>query len=119
MGPVSPRGRPGPPSPSLPAGLAQAGHVATHGGFAQHVAADPAQLKGGDGTQNAKALRAVLEGEKNAYRDIALLNAAGALVVAGKAADLKQGVALAAESIDSGRALATLEKLVEVSNRGS
>jgi len=81
--------------------------------------ADPAQLKGGDGAQNAKALRAVLEGEKNAYRDIALLNAAGALVVAGKAADLKQGVALAAESIDSGRALATLEKLVEVSNRGS
>lgn len=81
--------------------------------------ADPAQLKGGDGAQNAKALRAVLEGEKNAYRDIALLNAAGALVVAGKAAGLKQGVALAAESIDSGRALATLEKLVEVSSRGS
>ncbi|MCT8991749.1 anthranilate phosphoribosyltransferase [Chelativorans sp. SCAU2101] len=81
--------------------------------------ADPAQLKGGDGAQNAKALRAVLEGEKNAYRDIALLNAAGALVVAGKAAGLKQGVALAAESIDSGRALATLEKLVEVSNRAS
>ena len=81
--------------------------------------AEPAQLKGGDAAQNANALRAVLEGEKNAYRNIALLNAAGALVVAGKAAGLKPGVALAAESIDSGRALAALEKLVEVSNRGS
>jgi anthranilate phosphoribosyltransferase len=42
--------------------------------------------------QNAAALKRVLEGEKNAYRDIALLNAAGALVVAGKAADLRDGI---------------------------
>lgn len=75
-----------------------------------------ADLKGGDGEHNGKALRAVLEGEKNAYRDIALLNAGGALVVAGKASSLRDGVALAAEAIDSGRAFAALEKLIRVSN---
>ncbi|MCT7375358.1 anthranilate phosphoribosyltransferase [Chelativorans salis] len=78
---------------------------------------DMAALKGGDGEHNAKALRAVLEGARNAYRDIALLNAGGALVVAGKATTLKDGVALAAAALDDGRALATLERLVDVSNR--
>ncbi|GAB5505784.1 MAG: anthranilate phosphoribosyltransferase [Rhizobiaceae bacterium] len=73
-------------------------------------------LKGGDAKHNAAALRAVLEGEKNAYRDIAALNTAGALVVAGKAPDLKAGVALAEKSIDSGAAFAALDKLVAVSN---
>ncbi|MBU4529635.1 MAG: anthranilate phosphoribosyltransferase [Hoeflea sp.] len=72
-------------------------------------------LKGGDGVENAAALKRVLEGEKNAYRDIAMLNAAGALVIAGKAEDLRDGVALAAQSIDSGAALASLETLVRVS----
>ncbi|WEX07148.1 anthranilate phosphoribosyltransferase [Chelativorans sp. AA-79] len=76
-----------------------------------------ADLKGGDGEHNGKALRRVLEGERNAYRDIALLNAAGALVVAAKAETLRGGLALAIESIDSGRAMAALEKLVAVSNR--
>ena len=76
-----------------------------------------AALKGGDGEYNGKALRRVLEGERNAYRDIAVLNAGGALIVAGKAETLKDAVALASESIESGRALAALEKLVEVSNR--
>ncbi len=76
-------------------------------------------LKGGDGEHNAKALKAVLDGEKNAYRDIAVLNAAGALVVAGKAADLAEGIALANQSIDSGKAREALDKLVATSNEVS
>jgi len=78
--------------------------------------AEPADLKGGDAAHNAAALTAVLDGEKNAYRDIALLNAAGALVVAEKARDLGQGLELAAKALDSGAARATLAKLVAVSN---
>ncbi|WP_028035677.1 anthranilate phosphoribosyltransferase [Chelativorans sp. J32] len=74
-------------------------------------------LKGGDGQHNGEALRRVLEGERNAYRDIALLNAAGALVVAGKAAALSDAIELASRSIDEGYALAALEKLIAVSNR--
>ena len=74
---------------------------------------------GGDPAANAAALRDVLGGAKNAYRDIAVLNAAIALVVAGKAEDLKQGAALAAAAIDEGRAAETLAKLVKVSNRAS
>jgi anthranilate phosphoribosyltransferase len=72
-------------------------------------------LKGGDGVYNAAALKRVLEGEKNAYRDIALLNAAGALVVAGKACRPERRARQAAQSIDSGAALAALDKLVSVS----
>jgi anthranilate phosphoribosyltransferase len=74
-------------------------------------------LKGGDASHNAAALREVLAGEKNAYRDIAVLNAAGALVVARPANSLPAGVALAQKSIDSGKARAALDALVEVSNR--
>jgi len=73
------------------------------------------QLKGGDGVYNAAALKRVLEGEINAYRDIAVLNAAGALVIAGKAQTLPEAINLAAGSIDSGAALGALEKLVSVS----
>ncbi len=73
-------------------------------------------IRGGDAETNARALRAVLEGEKNAYRDAVLLNAGASLVVAGRAADIREGAEMAAESIDSGRARAALEKLVEVSN---
>ncbi len=79
--------------------------------------ATAADLKGGDASVNAAALRALLGGAQGAYRDIVLLNAAAALVVAGKAADLGQGVALAAESIDSGKALATLDRMVAITNR--
>lgn len=78
--------------------------------------ADPADLKGGDPVQNAAKLRAMLEGEKGAYRDIVLINAAAALIVADKASDLKEGVAMAAEAIDTGKALKVLEALVRVSN---
>ncbi len=80
--------------------------------------ANPADLKGGDPAYNAAALRAVLDGANSAYRDIAVFNAAAALIVAGKADGLKHGAAVAAEAIDSGRARAVLERLVAVSNRG-
>lgn len=78
--------------------------------------AEPAELKGGDGAYNAQALREVLKGAKNAYRDIVLMNAGAALLIAGKAKDLKEGVEQAALSIDSGAALNVLNKLVQVSN---
>ncbi len=68
-------------------------------------------ILGGDPAQNAQALRALLAGEKGAYRDAVLLNAAAALLIAGKAADLREGVARAAESIDSGKAAAKLAAL--------
>jgi anthranilate phosphoribosyltransferase len=77
------------------------------------------ELAGGDPAANAAALRGVLGGAKNAYRDIAVLNAAIALIVAGKAEHLKHGAALAAAAIDDGRAAGTLAKLVKVSNRAS
>jgi anthranilate phosphoribosyltransferase len=75
-----------------------------------------AELKGGDPAHNAKALREVLSGAKSAHRDIALLNAAAGLVVAGAARDLREGVAVGAAALDSGAASATLAKLVEASN---
>ena len=64
-----------------------------------------------------QALRSVLAGEKSPYRDIVLANAAAALVVAGRAPTLRDGVALAADAIDSGKAEKALERLVTVSNR--
>jgi anthranilate phosphoribosyltransferase len=73
-------------------------------------------LKGGDAAANALALRNVLAGRPSAYRDVALLNAAAALVVAGRARDLKEGLALGIQSIDSGAAAERLKRLVEVSN---
>ncbi|MCY1706392.1 anthranilate phosphoribosyltransferase [Pannonibacter sp. SL95] len=73
-------------------------------------------LKGGTPEENAAALRAVLAGAKNPYRDVVLINAAASLIVAGKVATLPEGVALAARSLDSGDALDRLERLVAVSN---
>ena len=70
-----------------------------------------ADLKGGDAVHNAEAIEKVLGGEKNAFRDIVLLNSAAALLVAGKAKNLKEGAALAAQSIDSGKAAAALATL--------
>ncbi|MBN9037994.1 MAG: anthranilate phosphoribosyltransferase [Rhizobiales bacterium] len=80
--------------------------------------ATPGDLTGGDAAHNARALRAVLEGARNAYRDIALLNAGAALVVAGQAASLADGVALAAAAVDDGRAAAVLDRLIAVSHAG-
>ncbi|QEM67966.1 anthranilate phosphoribosyltransferase [Geobacter sp. FeAm09] len=74
-------------------------------------------LKGGDATANAAIVRSVLTGEKGPRRDIVLLNAAYALMAAGKVATPAEGIALAAEAIDSGRAMTQLEKLVELTNR--
>lgn len=74
------------------------------------------ELKGGDGEVNARALRDVLSGARNAYRDIALCNAAASLVIAGKAADVLEGMILATTSLDNGNAAAVLERLVAVSN---
>jgi anthranilate phosphoribosyltransferase len=76
-------------------------------------------LKGGDAAHNATALMAVLDGARIPYRDIAILNAAAALVIAGKARDLKEGAGLAARALDTRAARATLAELVRVSNRGS
>src|SRR5271154_2623728 len=76
----------------------------------------PEALRGGDADTNAEALKAVLEGIKGPYRDVAVLNAAAALVVAAKARDLADGVALAQRSIDSGEAEASLGRLIPVSN---
>ena len=73
-------------------------------------------LKGGDAATNAAAMRALLEGTKNAFRDAAIFNAAAALIVAGKADTLMDGAAKAAAAIDSGRAKATLDKLIETTN---
>ena len=73
-------------------------------------------LKGGDGIFNAKALRGVLSGHKNAYRDVSLCNAAAALVVAGKAETLSDGMKIASASLDEGKAAAALDRLVAVSN---
>jgi anthranilate phosphoribosyltransferase len=78
--------------------------------------ATPEALKGGDAEHNAKALAAVLDGEKSAYRDIALINAGAALAMADRAATIREGVALAGKALDSGAARATLARLVASSN---
>jgi len=76
-----------------------------------------ADLKGGDAEHNATALLRLLDGEKGAYRNIVLLNAAAALVIAGQAGDLKDGAAQAARAIDGGTARRALVRLVEITNR--
>jgi anthranilate phosphoribosyltransferase len=76
-------------------------------------------LKGGDGVYNAAAIRRLVDGEAGPYRDIVLYNAAASLIIGGKVSDLKAGVALAAQSIDEGKAKRALEKLVEITNSGS
>lgn len=73
-------------------------------------------LRGGDPQHNALQLRGVLYGERNAYRDIALLNAAAALVVADAARSLGEGLERATAAVDSGAARGVLDKLIAVSN---
>ena len=73
-------------------------------------------LKGGDAAANAVALRSVLAGQPSPYRDVALLNAAAALIVAGRAKDLKEGMALGIRSLNEGAAAERLKQLVAVSN---
>jgi anthranilate phosphoribosyltransferase len=76
-----------------------------------------ADLAGGDPADNAEAMRALLSGATGAYRDIVLLNAAAALLVADKVETLRDGVDLAAASIDDGLAQDALDRLVVASNR--
>ena len=76
----------------------------------------PDALRGGGADENARALTDVLKGAKGAFRDVAVLNAAAGLMVAGRAKDLKMAVALAQKSIDSGEAEGRLQRLVSVSN---
>lgn len=74
-------------------------------------------MKGGTPEENAEITLSVLNGEKGAKRDAVLLNAGAALYIGGKAESIKEGIILAAEIINSGKALTTLRKLIEVSNR--
>lgn len=79
-------------------------------GLARH---DFSEIVGGDAAHNAAAARAILGGAQNGYRDAVLLNAAAALLVAGRAGDLREGARMAADSIDSGAARARLEALAK------
>lgn len=83
-------------------------------GFARCTKAD---LQGGTPEENAAITRSILKGEQGHRRNTVLLNAGAALYTGGKADTFEGGVKLAAELIDSGKALATLEKLIELSNR--
>lgn len=74
-------------------------------------------LKGGTPEENAKITREILGGAKGHKRNAVLMNAGAALYIGGKAETIKDGIALAAEIIDSGKALETLDKLIKVSNR--
>ena len=74
-------------------------------------------LKGGTPDDNARITRDILSGKKGHQRNAVLLNAGAALYIAGKADSMKEGVALAAELIDSGKALQTLDRLIEATNR--
>ena len=76
---------------------------------------DPAELQGGDPATNARALRDVLAGRNGGHRSAVLLNAAGAIAAAGHAADLREGLEVARETIDSGAAAARLDELVRFS----
>ncbi len=73
-------------------------------------------LKGGTPQQNAEAIQELLKGKRNPFRDIVLLNAGAALIVAGKATSLKDGAGKAAGSIDEGRAQSALDKLIAITN---
>jgi anthranilate phosphoribosyltransferase len=80
--------------------------------------AKSADLKGGNAEYNAAAMRGMLAGEPGPFRDIAVYTAAAALIVAGKAKDLKQGAAIAAEAVDGGGARAALDAMVAITNEG-
>ncbi len=78
--------------------------------------ANPDDLIGGDAAHNAKAILDVLDGNAGPFRDVVILNAAAALIVAGKAKNIAEGAALASQAIDSGAAKSALDKLVATSN---
>jgi len=76
----------------------------------------PEALRGGEANENAQALIDVLKGKENAFRDIAILNAAAGLMVAGRAKNLKEAVLIAQNSINSGEAEGRLQRLITISN---
>jgi anthranilate phosphoribosyltransferase len=76
---------------------------------------DPDELRGGTPEENARTIRAVLDGADGGRRDAVLLNAAGAIAASGHAADLSEGIALAREAVDSGAAAERLELLIRFS----
>ena len=76
-----------------------------------------AELVGGTPEENAQITLDILNGEKGPKRNAVLLNAGAALYIGGKAESMKEGIKLAEEIIDSGKALETLNKMIEVSNR--
>ena len=78
--------------------------------------ASSAALKGGDARHNAEMIKAVLGGQPGEPRDVVLLNAGAALFIAGRAGSIRDGIGLAADAVDSGRAMATLETLAKVSS---
>lgn len=81
--------------------------------------AKAADLLGGDDAFNARAMTAMLSGEASAFRDIVIFSAAASLIVADRAADLKEAAAIAAAAIDSGKASKALETMVRITNEGS
>ncbi len=81
--------------------------------------ASESEIAGGDANENAKALREVLDGKPSAYRNMVIMNAACSLIVADKASNLQEATKLATNSIDSGSAMTTLEKLIKTSNQGN
>lgn len=81
--------------------------------------AERGALRGGDAAANAAIIRGILEGETGAARDIVLYNAGASLLIAGRAATLRDGITMAAEAIDSGRARGVLERLARVSQEGA
>ena len=100
---------------SLENGQVTLGQIAPEdAGLARATLAD---IKGGDAAHNAAALRRLFDGETGPYRDIVLLNTGAALLVAGRTPDIKSGVTLAAQSLDSGAARQKLDDLVEASNQ--
>ena len=75
------------------------------------------ELRGGTPQENAEITRGILKGQKGPKRNAVLMNAGASLYIGGKAESLKEGIELAGQIIDSGKAYETLEKLIEVSNR--
>jgi anthranilate phosphoribosyltransferase len=100
-----------------PAGVAGIRRVEVHPSELGLQVAAVGDLRGGDAATNAAHAHAVLEGRKGPHRDVIVLNAAAALVVGGAAADLGEGVALAADTLDSGAAAAALQRLISVSQQ--
>lgn len=74
------------------------------------------ELKGGDAKQNARVLRAMVEGEHGPFRDIVLFTAAASLIVADRVSTLRDGVAMAAEAVDSGKARTALDRLIAITH---